>query len=194
MDKKLNEMTGVELGKLFPIKIRAFDPAWKENYQKEKFRLQSIIGNQFIVRISHYGSTAVPGLLAKPTIDILLEIDQGTDVEMMINDLRDAGYIYIGKPENPPPSMMFVKGYTAEGFKGQTYHIHVRFKGDWDELYFRDFLITHPEIADLYGKLKLELKEKFEHDRDAYTEAKTEFIKKYTEPAREEMPDRYGYD
>lgn len=80
--------------------------------------------------------------------------------------------------------MMFVKGYTEEGFKGQVFHIHVRYKGDWDEIYFRDYLKSHPETAKKYGELKLKLVEKFRNDREKYTESKTNFIKKINKLAR----------
>lgn len=87
--------------------------------------------------------------------------------------------------------MMFMKGYTLNGFEEKVFHLHVRYLGDWNELYFRDYLIQHPEVAKQYGKLKLELKDKFQHDRDAYTEAKADFIKKHTNLAREEFPNKY---
>jgi len=67
---------------------------------------------------------------------------------------------------------IFVKGYTPQGFKGQVFHVHVNYSSDWDELYFRDYLLKHPEIAARYGNLKLEYKKKYEHDRDGYTNAK----------------------
>jgi len=87
--------------------------------------------------------------------------------------------------------MMFMKGYTPQGFKGQAFHIHIRYRGDWDELYFRDYLLTHPEIAVEYGELKSELQKKYEHDRDAYTDAKTDFIKRITKLARAEISSKY---
>ena len=101
--------------------------------------------------------------------------------------METIGYIYSPQPTNPAPHMMFMKGYTPEGFKGQAFHVHVRYSGDWDELYFRDYLIAHPDVADKYGKLKVELQKKFEHDRDGYTFAKTGFIKKFTALARKAM-------
>jgi GrpB-like predicted nucleotidyltransferase (UPF0157 family) len=67
----------------------------------------------------------------------------------------------------------------------------VKTVGDWDELYFRDYLQVHPEIAEQYGVLKQSLKERFEHDRDAYTEAKTTFVQKYSQKARDEFGPRY---
>ena len=71
---------------------------------------------------------------------------------------------------------MFVKGYTKEGFKGQVFHVHLRYEGEWDEMLFRDYLREHSEAAVEYEKLKVALAQTFRHDRDGYTEAKSEFI------------------
>ena len=149
------------------------------------------VGESNIVRMNHIGSTAVPGLIAKPTIDILLEITADCDTEKLKENLISIGYIYTAQPDNPAPHMMFLKGYTPEGFKGQAFHVHVRYPGDWGELYFRDYLKEHNDIADEYGRLKTELLKTYEHDRDGYTEAKTEFISRYTDIAREEYKGRY---
>jgi|SRR5690554_1063114 len=191
MTKSLEEMTNEELWGLFPIIISEHDVTWKEKYDSEKSLLKQVIGIDDIVKISHYGSTSIPNLPAKPTIDILLEIKDDTDVEELIAKLESTGYLYSPQPENPPPHAMFMKGYTPEGFKGQTYHLHLRYSGDWDELYFRDYLISHPEVADEYGKLKLKLKEEYEHDRDGYTLAKSDFIKGVTKMARKEFVNKY---
>ncbi|MDO5575970.1 MAG: GrpB family protein [Fibrobacter sp.] len=186
MAKSLDGMSNEELWELFPIIISEYNPQWKENYLTEKKVIENAVGLNNIVRISHYGSTSVPNLAAKPTVDILLEIKNSTNTDLLVNCMIKAGYIYSPQPKNAPPHMMFLKGYTSEGFKGQVYHVHVRYDGDHDELFFRDYLCTHPETAKEYVKLKLELKEKFEHNRDAYTDAKTDFIKKYTKLAKEE--------
>lgn len=179
-------MTDEERWQLFPIILSEHKSVWKKNYLKEKTVIVKAVGAPNIVRISHIGSTAVPGLIAKPTIDILVEIKDSVDITMLISNMQQAGYRCIEQPDNPPPHMMFIKGYTLEGFKGQVYHVHVRYKGDWDELYFRDYLLNHPEIAAEYGKLKMELKQIFEHNRDAYTRAKTEFIRRISVLARTE--------
>jgi GrpB-like predicted nucleotidyltransferase (UPF0157 family) len=194
MAKLLSEMTGKELSQLFPIIIREHDPKYQERYENEKSVLEEIIGKDKIARINHYGSTYVPGLLAKPTIDILLEIVSETDVAMLISEMEKGGYIYSPQPKNPPPCVMFLKGYTPDGFKGQTFHIHLRYCGDWDELYFRDYLVSHKDVVSEYGQFKLKLKNKYEFDRDAYTEAKTDFIKRVSEIARNEMSGRYKID
>ena len=75
-----------------------------------------------------------------------------------------------------PPHLMFLKGYLSDGFAEKVYHIHVVYPGDHDELRFRDYLIAHPKDAAEYAALKRRLLRDFEHDRDGYTEAKTEFI------------------
>lgn len=191
MNKPLNEMSNEELWRLFPIVLSEHIPKWKENYLTEKMMIVQAVGIQYIVRINHYGSTSVPNLIAKPTIDILLEIKEDADIEKLISSIQSVGYIYSEQLNNPAPHMMFMKGYTPQGFKGQVFHVHVRYSGDWDELYFRDYLLVHPEIANKYGELKMELQKKYEHDRDGYTNAKTDFIKRITKLARAEMQNRY---
>jgi GrpB-like predicted nucleotidyltransferase (UPF0157 family) len=86
---------------------------------------------------------------------------------------------------------MFLKGYLPDGFAEKVYHIHVRYLRDsanhtmiWDELYFRDYLIGHPETAAEYAALKARLHKDFEHNRDGYTNAKTAFIRAVTEKAK----------
>jgi GrpB-like predicted nucleotidyltransferase (UPF0157 family) len=185
--KPLDEMSLEELGRLFPIILSEYNPDWPAMYDAEKERIEHAIGKHTIKRISHIGSTAIPGIIAKPTIDILLEVGEDCNKEELIRNLTEIGYIYDPQPRNPPPHMMFMKGYTTEGFAGQAYHVHVRYSGDWDELYFRDYLILHPDVAEQYGKLKCNLKEQYEFDREAYTQGKTEFIQSVVKEARNEL-------
>jgi GrpB-like predicted nucleotidyltransferase (UPF0157 family) len=191
MNKKPKQMTNAELWELFPIILSEHKPEWKENYNKEKNVLEQAIGIDNIVRMNHIGSTAIPGLIAKPTIDILVEIKEEAIIKKLIANMKSIGYIYSEQPKRPAPHMMFMKGYTPQGFKGQVFHIHIKYKGDWDELYFRDYLMNNPEIADEYGKLKIELQKLYEHDRDGYTHAKTNFVKRITGLARTETGTRY---
>lgn len=190
---RLSDMSNEELWQLFPILLTAHQPVWKEAFAAESERLVRIIGQHHIARISHYGSTAVSGLIAKPTIDILLEINESCDTGALKGLLENNGYIFTAQPDNPPPHMMFLKGYTPRGFEGQTFHLHVRYLGDWDELYFRDYLIAHKDVADAYGQLKMRFKEQYRHDRDGYTAAKTTFIKAHTAAARQTFGSRYEH-
>ena len=185
-------MNPSELGLLFPVLLSEPNPKWPEMYRIESKSIAQAIGAQNIVRMNHCGSTSVSGLIAKPTIDMLLEIREDTDIEKLTSDMKKIGYLRNSQPDNPPPHILFLKGYTLRGFEGQAYHVHVRYSGDWNELYFRDYLRLHPDIAREYGELKEQCKLKFEHDRDAYTEAKTEFILEHTKDARKEFGNRYS--
>ncbi len=192
MGKALSEMTLEELWELFPIILKEHNPCYNTWYLEEKSGIQNAIGENNIRRISHIGSSAVPGLIAKPTIDILLEIHENTDIAQMKVGLIDTGWIIMSYQEEPEFKMSLNKGYTAEGFAERVFHLHVRFPGDWSELYFRDYLITHPEVADEYARLKLQLRERYIHDRDRYTLEKTEFVTKYSKIAKEEFGLRYS--
>ncbi|MBN1576986.1 MAG: GrpB family protein [Chitinispirillaceae bacterium] len=178
--KPLDQLSPAELGRLFPIFLSNYDPRWPRRYMREKARIEATLDPGTISKITHIGSTSVPGLISKPTIDILLEIARTTDLQKLTASITGIGYHFIPKPENPPPYMMFVKGYTQEGFRGQAFHLHVRYGGDWDEPYFCDYLRKHPRIASEYVELKKKLAEPYCHDRDGYTEAKTEFIRRVT--------------
>ncbi|WP_243523804.1 GrpB family protein [Bacillus pseudomycoides] len=93
MGKSLSEMSLEELWELFPIILKEHNPIWKNWYLQEEKLLNNIIGNQYVERINHIGSTSVNGLLAKPTIDILLEITEDCDLKFLVNVLEKKGYI-----------------------------------------------------------------------------------------------------
>ncbi|MDR1629847.1 MAG: GrpB family protein [Oscillospiraceae bacterium] len=177
--------------RIYPIILSEYNPAWPEWYAEEKANLERQVGPDNITRISHFGSTSVPGLMAKPTIDILLEIKEDTNIDKVIDALSSPDYIYLHQESAPTilaPSLhlMFLKGYLYDGFAEKVYHIHIVRHGDWDEkICFRDYLISHPETAAEYAKLKRSLFTEFEHDHGGYTAAKGEFVKSITEKARE---------
>lgn len=172
--------------RIYPIILSEYNLAWPEWFAEEKVKLERLIGTENIARINHFGSTSVPGLTAKPTVDILLEIRKEANVSKLIDALSLPEYICLNPPDMPtsPPHLVFLKGYTPTGFAEKVYHIHVRYPDDWDELYFRDYLIAHPETASKYAALKTKLHKDFEYDRDGYTKAKTAFIHEVTEKAR----------
>ncbi len=190
MKKQLSEMSIKELWELFPIILREHNPQYKEWYETEKQIILSNINTEYIVRINHIGSSAVAGLIAKPTIDILLEIDGCCNVTKLIKNLSTIGWSLM-RQENDPFKLSFNKGYTPDGYAEKVYHLHVGYAGDWNELYFRDYLIAHLDVANEYGELKISLQENYECDRDGYTEAKSDFILKYSSLAKKEFKDRY---
>lgn len=177
--------------RIYPIVLSKYNPAWPQWFMEEKINLERLIGKDNIARISHYGSTSVPGLMAKPTIDILLEIKENADIDKLIAALSSPEYICLSGTgltmPTPPPHLMFLKGYLSDGFAEKVFHIHVVYPGNHDELLFRDYLIAHPETAAEYAALKVKLHKNFEHDRDGYTDAKTSFVRAVTEKARNEL-------
>ncbi len=188
MSPSLEEMSLEELWQLFPIFLREHQAEWKDWYEEERLRLLSFLPEHQIVCLSHIGSTSVETIWAKPIVDILLEILKETDMAVMRDLLLQNGYLLMSESQG---RMSFNKGYTPSGFAERVFHLHLRYKGDHDELYFRDYLQEHPAVAKNYEKLKLSLWKQYEHNRDAYTEAKTDFIKNYTDEAKKLYGERY---
>ena len=188
MSPSLEEMSLEELWQLFPIFLREHQDEWKDWYEQERLQLLSFLPEHQIVRLSHIGSTSVKTIWAKPIVDILLEIPKETDMTVMKDLLLQNGYLLMSESQG---RMSFNKGYTLSGFAERVFHLHLRYEGNHDELYFRDYLQEHPVVAKDYEKLKLSLWKQYEHNRDAYTEAKTDFIKNYTEEAKEIYVGRY---
>jgi len=191
MPKELSEMTLEELWELFPIILKEYNSEYPKWYEIEKEKLLENFDDGTIVRINHIGSTAVPGIVSKPTIDILMEISFKSDINQMTDKLKSMQWGLMNFSEKPTFKQTYNKGYTKYGFEEKVYHLHVRYADNWSELYFRDYLIEHPEVAKEYVELKIQLKKKYEHNRDAYTDAKEEFIRKYSQIAKSQYGDRY---
>lgn len=186
MRKKLSEMSLEELWQLFPIFLTEHQDCWKDWYLEEESLLKQILSQ--IDRISHIGSTAIATIWAKPIIDIHVEVPKKSDLLYYKVLLVKHGYICMSQSEN---RISFNKGYTEDGFTERVFHLHLRHCGDNDELYFRDYLIEHLDVANEYNRLKLRLWKKYEHNRDGYTNSKEAFVKKYTEKAKLIYKGRY---
>ena len=186
--KKLSEMTLQELWALFPIFLVEHRERWKQDYAEMEARLAALLDGLPIERISHIGSTSINNIWAKNIVDILVEMPSFDIVKEASSILQKNGFSHMSS-EGERISLNF--GYTEEGFAEQVYHIHLRCSGDNDELYFRDYLREHPELAKEYEELKLSLWKKYEHDRNAYTDAKTDFIRKWTTAAKRQYGARY---
>lgn len=186
MGKNLSEMSLEELWLLFPIFLTQHQDGWDTWYDEEKAALEKILPRA--VRIEHIGSTAIPTIWAKPIIDILVEIPRDRDMAELKDALIQNGYICMSRS---PDRYSFNKGYTEQGFAEKVFHLHLRYLGDNDELYFRDYLIEYPNIAREYEQMKLKLWKQFEHDRDGYTRAKAGFVQGYTEEAKAKYGARY---
>jgi GrpB-like predicted nucleotidyltransferase (UPF0157 family) len=184
LDNALGSLTVQELGQLFPIALTDYSNKWPGLYAAEAKVITDAFSPTKIIRIDHIGSTAIPGLKAKPTIDMLVQISEQVDIQKLKNVFQSLGYLINARPENPPPHLTFVKGYTPQGFQGQAYHVHIRYAGDWDEIRFRDYLMQHKEVAMEYESLKSALAKKYPTDREAYTGAKTEWIERINKLTR----------
>lgn len=179
MPKDLSRMTLKELWELFPIVLTMPDPRWAEWYQEEEALLRAHLPGEW--PIHHIGSTAIPGIQAKPIVDILVEAPRGTDLSALDAPLSAAGYRCMSRGE---VRRAYNKGYTPQGFAEQVFHLHLRYTDDADEVLFRDWLRAHPQDSEAYEALKLSLWKPFEHDRDGYTAAKTDFVRRIMERAR----------
>ncbi|MBI3585872.1 MAG: GrpB family protein [Ignavibacteriales bacterium] len=170
------------------ISIVLYDPHWPALFEQESSFLRRKLLEQLVRRIEHFGSTAVPGLAAKPVIDILVEVTDLEETKKIIAPLLEAeGYEYFWRPsvgDQPPYYAWFIKR-NADGKR--THHIHMVEANSalWDMLYFRDYLRLFPDEAHRYEQLKRSLSELYSHDRATYTNEKTQYITSITKKAEE---------
>ena len=160
-----------------PVIIVDYDRIWPQLFEEEKGRIFQSLGHRSLT-VEHIGSTAVPGLAAKPIIDILIGVKQLSEAREYISFLQKIGYEYVPEFEKVIPERLFFrKGMPPH----RTHHIHLVEKGSdfWERhLRFRDILRANPDIAREYELLKKDLALKFSFDRDAYSNSKTEFIER----------------
>jgi GrpB-like predicted nucleotidyltransferase (UPF0157 family) len=172
------------------VAIVPYDPRWPDLFRQEKEHLLSCLPAELIRRVEHFGSTAVPGLAAKPVVDLLVEVVDLQATRTRIAPLLEAqGYDYFWRPthgdDGPPFYAWFIKRDSSSGTR--THHIHMvepDFEEHWDRLLFRDYLIEHPRVAREYQELKFRLAAAYPNDRVAYTKGKTEFVLSVTEQAK----------
>jgi GrpB-like predicted nucleotidyltransferase (UPF0157 family) len=155
------------------IKVVLHDPQWSQQFEREVEELTAIFGEE-IVKAHHIGSTAIPGIVAKPIIDVLVEV---RDIKRIdgFNQAMTPGYIPKGA-FGIAGRRFFIKGSETH----RTHHIHVFGLGHRAidrHLAFRDYLRAHPDEAQAYGRLKTELARRFPHDINGYTAGKDDFIK-----------------
>lgn len=167
-----------------PIVIADYDVAWPARFEAEKARILGAIGT-WAVAVEHIGSTAVPGLAAKPIIDIMVGVASLDCAAQCIAPLQALGYEYVPEFEADIPERRYFRRKSAS----EAYHLHLVAvtSGFWERhLLFRDYLRTHPGAARAYENLKRELAARFGSDREAYTDAKTTFIATIEGQARAE--------
>ena len=162
---------GLESG---TVRVVDYDPAWPDLFELESKRLR----NKFQVRgldavIEHTGSTAVPGLPAKPILDILIGYPRSADVQPYIHALTEAEYVH--RQQQDLPEHEFLRRGDP-----RAYHIHLTPVDSYfwrDHLTFRDRLRANDELRDAYAVLKRKLAAQFPADREAYIAGKGAFVK-----------------
>lgn len=164
------------------VELLPYRAEWPRLFEEEKARLQSALGQQ-VLDIQHVGSTAIPGMIAKPIIDIGIAVMDFDEARVCIGPIEHLGYEYRGE-FGIPRRHYFVKG------EPRTHHIHMNEieSSDWKEqVLFRDYLIEHPERAKEYADLKMGLARQFPTDREGYLEGKALFIDRVLRTARGEL-------
>lgn len=170
------------------VRLISYDPIWPVLFEREKEHLLRCLPRELINRIEHFGSTAVPGLAAKPIIDILVEVTCLEDTRKRIAPILESqGYDYFWRPTWGDDTLPFYAWFIKRDTRGnRTHHIHM-VEHDfehWERLLFRDYLIEHPDVAKEYQELKNRLYKAHPHDRILYTKGKTEFIVRITALAK----------
>ena len=166
------------------VSITAYDPRWPNLFDSEAAFLRRRLPKSVVIRIEHFGSTAVPGLAAKPVIDMLVQVSSLEETqEQVVPILQAEGYDYFWRTDVSPAYHWFIKR-DSEGKRSHHLHMVEADSKLWERLYFRDFLRDFPEEANRYAELKKFLAEKHPNDRIAYTAGKAEFVISITERAK----------
>jgi len=169
------------------IEVVDYDPCWVAAFEEEAATLRVVFAER-VVEMQHIGSTAVPGLAAKPIIDILVMLDKTDDINAFDRAMEDAGYRVRGECLDATipgtPGRFY---FTKETNGVRSHHVHVYAKGHWeipDKLAFRDYLRAHNEKAAEYGELKRRIAAEYRFDNIGYMRAKDSFVKSTLAEAR----------
>ncbi|MEX0800092.1 MAG: GrpB family protein [Dehalococcoidia bacterium] len=164
-----------------PVLVVEYDPAWPAAYRRESEAIAAALG-ELLVGIEHMGSTAVPGLGAKPIIDIMAGVPSFQEGHRCVEPMQGLGYEYKG--EFGIPGRHYFRKIQRDV---RTHQVHMVEAGGefWQRhLLFRDYLRSHSDEARRYYELKLRFSKEYRHDREGYTDAKTAFIEAAIAKAR----------
>jgi len=168
------------------LEVVAYDPHWPAAFESEAERIRAVLG-KIALRVDHNGSTSVPGLAAKPVIDIQVSVAELQPMDRYREALQSIGYTHV-----PHPDDSFCPFFHRPREWPHSHHIHIVRAGDAEErrtLAFRDYLREHPDTAREYADLKVRLARQFGAEtfgsRQAYADAKTEFIERVIAEALE---------
>lgn len=170
-----------------PVYVVPYDPSWPFLFAEERAQILGAVG-RWVDGIEHVGSTAVPGLAAKPVVDLLAGLKPMTDAKRCVGTLVDLGYSYWAEGAKPC-HRLFVR-FVDEKMTSRTHNLHlVEIGGSYwrDRLLFRDHLRENTETARAYARLKRDLAHQYRDDREAYTAAKSGFVSEIVRRARHDL-------
>jgi GrpB-like predicted nucleotidyltransferase (UPF0157 family) len=171
-----------------PIIIEEYDPQWPKSFEAIRSRIEAALG-RFAAAVEHVGSTAVPGLAARPSIDIDVLLRSNNDRTRVVERLSARGYKHEGTAGVSEREVFESPGHDI------LHHLYVcasdrqEFLG---HLAVRDYLRRHPDHAEDYARLKRSLSGRLSIDRDAYAQAKSEFMQGVLRRARVEIPELFS--
>jgi GrpB-like predicted nucleotidyltransferase (UPF0157 family) len=160
------------------IRMVEYDPAWPDLFRAEAARLITGLEGTAL-DVQHIGSTAVPGLAAKPVVDIMIGVADMDDLAGLVERLGCLDYTHVPIDEGKERYLFFTG-------MPRRYHVHVVSQGSWTfwkHILFRDYLMDHPSAQEDYEALRFVLASKFVHDRSAYVQGKTGFIEMVVQQA-----------
>jgi GrpB-like predicted nucleotidyltransferase (UPF0157 family) len=163
------------------VKLAEYDKKWLGNFQREAKKIQKIFGKDAL-DVQHVGSTAIPGILAKPIIDIILIVPSFWRARRRIKKLKEAGY-EIKKNDSKKERLFFTKGPEEK----RTHYLHIGEVGSGyaeEMILFRDYLRKHRNVAKKYSRLKEKLAKKYQEEREIYTAKKEGLIKRVIKKAK----------
>lgn len=157
------------------IIVKDYNPLWPEKYKEEVSRIQPILAGNGLA-IYHIGSTSVPGLAAKPIIDIMAVVRSLAEVDSVAKKFSEIGYEYLGE------FGIAGRRYLRKGGDERTHQIHIFQAEDWNNigrhLAFRDYMRAHEKERDEYAQIKKDLAQRFPYDIDGYCDGKEDFVRK----------------
>ena len=155
------------------IRVVPSDPGWPQHFEQERAAIQAALGDT-VDQIHHIGSTAVNGLAAKPILDLMLEVSSLDALDQQTPAMESLGYEALGELGIPG------RRYFRKGGDDRSHQVHAFVTGDphvHRHLAFRDYLRSHPDVADEYATLKQNLALQFPQDLDGYCDGKDAFVK-----------------
>lgn len=164
------------------VQLVPYDPEWAKLFEEEREAIQKVLGDR-AVDVEHIGSTAIPGMLAKPILDLQVAVGSLDDYEQYTPELEKLGYQFMRDNRDELEHILYIKGPEEK----RTHYLKLTTMDTdfWKEhILFRDYLISDPDWAEQYKELKQKLLEKHGSERENYTKEKENFIKETLDLAK----------